>query len=452
VSRLRLLAALVVAAACARQPPPPTGPPLRVGTSGDYPPFSIAQDGPPQGFDVDVARRYARDRGRPLELVPFRWADLTEDLRSGRFDVAMSGVTMRPERAAVGWYTRPVVETGAVVVTRPEIATSVDEVDRRGIRLGVNRGGYLETVARRLFPDTILEPVDDNTALGELLATGGADAVLSDGLEAGYILQQVGDAIVLGPLTHDRKAYLAADPGLAADLDAWLRDGDQVGWLAELRARWFGRTPFEPASAFDSDLSALVAFVDLRLAFMPGIAAAKAAANLPLVDPQQEGAVLAAAHDEAVARGLDPDAVDDFFKAQIEAAREAQKTCLALAPDRRGRIAVLDLAREARPAIARVSQTILARAADVAARRESLVIVPPKRIASRLDPTFVPIRERRGIAAAIVALRCAGPPCTPLAGLSYGDARCVSPVPSPSPSRSSSPSSRPRRRVRPTSA
>ncbi|HSG90170.1 MAG TPA: transporter substrate-binding domain-containing protein, partial [Pseudomonadales bacterium] len=69
-------------------------PVLRVGTSGDYPPFSRAGE----GFDVDVAKRLARDLGMRIEWVPFRWPELERRLRAGDFDVVMSGVTWRPER------------------------------------------------------------------------------------------------------------------------------------------------------------------------------------------------------------------------------------------------------------------------------------------------------------------------------------------------------------------
>ena len=89
-------------------------PKLRVGTSGDYAPFSmaygdrVAGSWTPQGLDIAVAQAYARDRGLEIEWVPFRWPDLRRDLAGGRFDVAMSGVTQRPERSLVGRYTIPV--------------------------------------------------------------------------------------------------------------------------------------------------------------------------------------------------------------------------------------------------------------------------------------------------------------------------------------------------------
>src|SRR6266404_2350857 len=105
----RAAAIALLAAACLH--PRPEAPPLRVGTSGDYPPFSLARDGRLEGLDVEIARRFAHDGGRRLELVPFRWPELTRDLAAGRFDLAMSGVTLRPERAVAGVFTRPVARS-----------------------------------------------------------------------------------------------------------------------------------------------------------------------------------------------------------------------------------------------------------------------------------------------------------------------------------------------------
>jgi cyclohexadienyl dehydratase len=72
---------------------------LRVGVSGDYQPFSVCPEHLTdcRGFDIDVAKRVATDLGVRLELVRFRWPELRTDLAAGKFDVAMSGVTLRPD-------------------------------------------------------------------------------------------------------------------------------------------------------------------------------------------------------------------------------------------------------------------------------------------------------------------------------------------------------------------
>jgi cyclohexadienyl dehydratase len=99
---------------------------LRVGSSGDYAPFSLAAEGgAPSGFDVTLAQTYARERGLEVEFVRFRWPELVRDLEKGRFDVAMSGVTVAPRRSLAGRFSVPVVESGAVLLMRePECSRS----------------------------------------------------------------------------------------------------------------------------------------------------------------------------------------------------------------------------------------------------------------------------------------------------------------------------------------
>src|SRR5262249_24874420 len=77
---------------------------LPVATSGDYRPFTFHDGrGTLTGFDVAVARRLAADLGRRLVFVSFRWPDLVPLLdapaATRTVEIAMSGVTVRPDRA-----------------------------------------------------------------------------------------------------------------------------------------------------------------------------------------------------------------------------------------------------------------------------------------------------------------------------------------------------------------
>jgi len=408
---LRAVVLVPLAVACLRAHPASRA--LRVGTSGDYPPFTLARKEGLTGFDVAVARRFAHDSGRPLELVRFGWPELAGDLAAGRFDVAMGGITVRPERALVGTFTRPVLETAAVVLVRGEAAPTTADVDRPTTRLAVNAGGHLEQVARKLFPHALLVP-SQNGALPELLRDGHADAVLTDDVEADVLAAALPDASRLGPLTHDRKAYLARDPALAAELDAWLRAREADGTLAELRARWFGASHQNLRSAFDSDLAALVALIDLRLALMPAVAAAKETAGLPVEDPAQEDRVIARVRTRARACDLTPESVEALFRAQLTAARAAEDSFLATTRAQRPAVPALDLQGDARPAIAAISDTIVERAGDLAADSDQLAGLDRTRLAELLDVTLAPLSARLAIATAVTHLQRTAPVQVPI--------------------------------------
>jgi cyclohexadienyl dehydratase len=328
---LAVALALLVAAAAAAEDAPKR---LRVGTSGDYAPFSRAVKGelaPFDGFDAAVARRYAADRGLELEFVRFRWPTLLSDLEAGRFDVAMSGITLRPDRSVAGSFSVPVVEAGAVaLVGDRERFETLDSLDRERVRIAVNAGGYLEGVARARFPKATILALAENDSVPRALVEEAVDAVVTDTVEVTVWGQQLPKALRLGPFTRDRKAYLVAPAAAerAADLDAWLLEREADGTLATLRSEALGPGPWQRTA---EPLPALVAALDERLSLMPWVGAAKRREGLPLEDPGREGvvideaveALLAAAH----AREVVPPSVllvRRFFRAQLEAAKQVQ--------------------------------------------------------------------------------------------------------------------------------
>ena len=311
----RATAALLVLAltACA--------PVLRVGSSGDYPPFSERTTaGSWRGFDVAVADAFARDQGRRLRLVPMRWPDLESVLARNQFDVAMSGVTVRADRLVTGRFTAAVARAQAVLVA-PRGTTAPR-------RVGVNRGGHLERVARAALPGVALVTVEAN-ALRGLLDAGAVDGLVTDEHELGGLGR--GDLVVLRTLSDDRKAYLLRPDAaaLADELDRWLAAREADGWLPALRARLLGDgAPSPPPVA----LARVLDLVGRRLMLMPHVAAAKRAAGLPIVDAAREAEVEARAVAGATAAGLAPEPFRAFVLAQIAAARAVQEANAVAAP------------------------------------------------------------------------------------------------------------------------
>ena len=280
---------------------------LRVATSGDYAPFSFSSGESADsldGFDVEVAKRFAKDRGYALELVRFRWPDLGTELARGTFDVAMSGVTVRAERSIAGRYSVPVAATHAVALTwKGSGAATASDLDRPARRIAVNAGGHLESVARRAFRRADIVAVADNDSVRMALLDRAFDAVVSDSFEEKVWTAGIRDIVRIGPLTDDRKAYLLpADRGaIAAELDAWLVAREKDGTLAGLRTKYFAAadpldamlaSATEQTVATAEPIAALAAAIAERQALMPMVFDAKHEAGRPVEDRAQETAVL----------------------------------------------------------------------------------------------------------------------------------------------------------------
>jgi cyclohexadienyl dehydratase len=357
-----LLLALIatISAAAAQQTTP-----LRVGVSGDYPPFSFAPGEDPaelQGFDLAVGRAYAAHRHRELEMVRFRWPELLSDLAGDRFDVAMSGITIRPERSVAGIFTVPVMASGAVVLVREDAGfADLASLNRPAVRIAVNQGGHLERVTRAHFPRAAVIAIPANQAVRGALISAQADAVVSDTLEAPIWLEGSEGVVQLGPFTSDLKAYLVHRDRseLAADLDAWLMARESDGTLAALRRRYLGYGD-SPSTA--EPVSALVAAVGERLDLMPLVAEAKRAAGAPVTVPEREARVIDAAlaatrkaAREAHRTPLSDRTVRSFFELQIAAAKEIQHATLA---DPAGEAPPPDLDTALRPALLRIGNRI----------------------------------------------------------------------------------------------
>jgi cyclohexadienyl dehydratase len=360
VKPARLALALALAAAA-----PALGDALRVGTSGDYPPFSLESPGAPDGLaglDVELVRAWAKARGTPVRFVRFRWPELADAFAKDAFDVAVGGVTVRPERSVLGAFTRPLVETGAVLLVR-DPARFPDEAALRSARIAVNAGGHLERVARSRFPAARILAVADNRAPPRLLAAGEADAALSDGIEAPLWLRELPGAAQLGPLTRDAKAWWVRPdrPELAQDLDRWLGEREADGSLSAARRAHLAGAETPRAAA---PLPALLAAMRERLELQPLVAEAKRGTATPVASPAQEERVLAAAvaasRAAAARSGREPPPearVRGLFAAQIEAGKALQRHVLAGPPATGARF---DLDRELRPALARVGERVAA--------------------------------------------------------------------------------------------
>ena len=112
---------------------------LRVGSTGDYKPFSYQQAGGGFiGMDVELAGELARALGVRLQVVPTSWPTLMADLGADKFDLAMSGVSVTAERQRQALFSVPYLHDGKTPITRCEHVAryqALAQIDRPEVRI-----------------------------------------------------------------------------------------------------------------------------------------------------------------------------------------------------------------------------------------------------------------------------------------------------------------------------
>lgn len=214
---------------------------LRVGTTGDYAPFSFRGDAASAfvGADIDLARDLAATLDARLELVPTTWPTLLADLQAGRFDVAMSGVSRTLVRQRVGYFSAAYHVGGKTPIARCEVAHSFDTVaaiDRPEVRVVVNPGGTNERFVDQRLSSATKVMHEDNRSIFDRIAAGDVDVMVTDRIEV--TLQAARKPGVLCSateenFTYQEKAYLMPqDDPWREYVDAWLSKRLQDGSVA----------------------------------------------------------------------------------------------------------------------------------------------------------------------------------------------------------------------------
>src|SRR5271165_3993700 len=93
---------------------------LRIGTTGDYRPFTALDKSSSEysGFDIDLARSLGQALGATVTFVPTTWGTLARDLENGAFDIAMGGISVTLDRQKIGFFSAPYLRDGKTPISR----------------------------------------------------------------------------------------------------------------------------------------------------------------------------------------------------------------------------------------------------------------------------------------------------------------------------------------------
>ena len=184
---------------------------IRIGVFGDKPPFGyIDSEGKSQGFDVEIAKDFAKDLlGSPdkVEYVITEAANRVEYLKSGKVDIILAN------------FTHMKVSLGVVSPTKAPIK-SVDELE--GKTLLVNKGTTADAYFSKKYPDISLLKYDQNTETFDALKDGRGAALAHDNaLLWAWAKENPGYEVAIGQLGEPEFIAPAVKKGDDA-LRAWI--------------------------------------------------------------------------------------------------------------------------------------------------------------------------------------------------------------------------------------
>lgn len=217
---------------------------LYVGTAGDYQPMSYLDPstGEYVGFDVELAYDLADSLGVEVEFVPTSWPTLMDDTLAGAFDLAICGITITDARLESALMSDGYFGNGKTVLCRAEDAsvyTSLEAVDQPDVVVMENPGGLNERFARENLTNAQIVIHDVNQEIPGLIASGEADVMITEIMEAGYYVSQdprLAAPLIDEPFTHGQLGVLLP-PGSEELLDyvnSFLEEERSSGRLDEL--------------------------------------------------------------------------------------------------------------------------------------------------------------------------------------------------------------------------
>jgi cyclohexadienyl dehydratase len=162
---------------------------LRVGTPGDYRPFSMLDKstGKYEGHDVELVELLSAELGVALEFVPTSWPKLMEDYLGGKFDIAVGGITRSLARMLKGDFLPPYAPNGKVALIRKadkEKFTSLEKMDVSQTTVIVNPGGTNEKFVNANFKNAKVVVHQQNAEIPDMIATGKGDVMITEVYEA----------------------------------------------------------------------------------------------------------------------------------------------------------------------------------------------------------------------------------------------------------------------------
>jgi polar amino acid transport system substrate-binding protein len=226
---------------------------LRVGMSTFVPWAMKDKAGKLIGFEIDVARQLAADMGVKIEFVPTKWAGIIPALLTGKFDVIIGGMSVRPDRNLKVNFTRPYDYAGQSIVANKKIAAGfkhLADFNRPDVVITARLGSTAADAANKYMPAAQKKFFDDEAQVIQEVLNGRAHAAVASAPLPAFQAIKYPDQLILpvtGTFTKEPIGFALrkGDVDTLNYFNNWIRVTEAKGWLAERKQYWFETKDWE---------------------------------------------------------------------------------------------------------------------------------------------------------------------------------------------------------------
>jgi polar amino acid transport system substrate-binding protein len=220
---------------------------LRVGVAEIIPWAMHDKNGNFVGFEIDVAKKLARDMGVEVEFYPVEFRYLIPDLLAGRTDIIISGLSIRASRALELNFSEPYNQTDVLLAVTAKNASpsmKVDSFNKENFTIGVLEGTTAEQTASVVLPNALIHAYSADSSMINDLVEGKIDGAVADSprpellgkIFPGKVVALSGEPLATFPAGFGVRR---GDMDFVNFLNSWIESRKANKWLESRRSYWF---------------------------------------------------------------------------------------------------------------------------------------------------------------------------------------------------------------------
>ncbi len=221
---------------------------LIIAIDKNFPPFEFKDNqGNYTGFDIELWQAIAKLENLEYRLQPANFNAIMPGLKQRKFDAAIAGITIKPERLKKVDFSHPYYHSGLQILVRNDDLSIASLDDLNGKTVATKFGTTSADFVRNMTSPKELKLFPNTDAMFLELLSGGTDAVVFDSPVIADFLRKMDQQL----LTIVGALYMKQDYAIAFPPNTRLRDQvnralsklQKNGEYQRLYFKWFKSSP-----------------------------------------------------------------------------------------------------------------------------------------------------------------------------------------------------------------